>query len=93
MKFVRPLYRALYKSDMGKEAAVKAFLEHRNFYHPIAAKMVATDLCVGVAKDEEDGAIENVAAPTCKVNKSLLIGGVLAVAAVVGITFVRARRK
>lgn len=46
MKFVRPLYRALHQSKMGRETnvAVETFLEHRDFYHPIAAKMVALDL-------------------------------------------------
>ena len=47
MKFVRPLYRALYQSSMGKELTVKTFLDSKDFYHPICAKMVAFDLCVG----------------------------------------------
>ena len=44
MKYVRPLYRALYASKMGKQLAVTAFLQNKSFYHPICAKMVATDL-------------------------------------------------
>jgi len=45
MKFVRPLYRELYRvSDNGKEIARKTFLEHRKIYHSIAEKMVAKDL-------------------------------------------------
>ena len=44
MKFVRPLYKALYKSKMGRKAAVDQFKDVRTMYHPIAAKMVASDL-------------------------------------------------
>jgi len=46
MKYVRPLYRALFNSRVGRDLAVPTFLDHRHFYHPIAAKMVATDLGV-----------------------------------------------
>jgi leukotriene-A4 hydrolase len=46
MKFTRPLYRALYKSKMGKDLAVATFLKHKDFYHPICVKMVAQDLKV-----------------------------------------------
>ena len=44
MKFVRPLYSALYKSKMGRAAAVAQFVRVRAAYHPICAKMVAQDL-------------------------------------------------
>jgi len=44
MKFVRPLYRALFKSTKGKDLAVNTFKAHRGMYHSIAAKMVAKDL-------------------------------------------------
>lgn len=46
MKFLRPLYKALYRSKMGKDIAVQTFQESRQSYHPIAAKMVAADLHV-----------------------------------------------
>ncbi|DBB10759.1 hypothetical protein WJX82_009512 [Trebouxia sp. C0006] len=46
MKFLRPLYKALFKSKMGKDMAVQTFKEARQSYHPIAAKMVAADLQV-----------------------------------------------
>lgn len=46
MKFLRPLYKALYKSKMGRDIAVQTFQEFRQTYHPIAAKMVAADLHV-----------------------------------------------
>ena len=44
MKFTRPLYRALYRSTMGKRMAVQTFVENKEIYHPICAKMVARDL-------------------------------------------------
>ena len=44
MKFTRPLYRELYKTEFGKEVAVETFKNHQQFYHPICAKMVARDL-------------------------------------------------
>lgn len=47
MKFVRPLYRALFKSKMGREIATSTFLENQDFYHPICAKMIASDLAMG----------------------------------------------
>ncbi|KAG7361242.1 aminopeptidase N [Nitzschia inconspicua] len=46
MKFVRPLYKSLYRSAFGKDLAVKTFLNNQDFYHPIAAKMIAADLKV-----------------------------------------------
>ncbi|CAK4411901.1 unnamed protein product [Aphanomyces euteiches] len=44
MKFVRPLYRDLYKSKFGSDAARRIFLEWKDNYHPIARKMIAKDL-------------------------------------------------
>ena len=52
MKFTRPLYRALYKSRMGREIAVSTFLEHQDFYHPICVKMVAQDLKIASTSSE-----------------------------------------
>eukprot|EP01029_Cantina_marsupialis_P028276 TRINITY_DN775948_c0_g1_i1.p1 TRINITY_DN775948_c0_g1~~TRINITY_DN775948_c0_g1_i1.p1 ORF type:complete len:661 (+),score=196.27 TRINITY_DN775948_c0_g1_i1:322-2304(+) len=48
MKFVRPLYRDLFKCSIAdaKEQAVKTFTENIEFYHPIARKMIAKDLQV-----------------------------------------------
>ena len=42
MKFVRPGYRRLYEVD--KELAVRTFLEHEFFYHPICRAMIKKDL-------------------------------------------------
>ena len=50
MKFVRPLYRALYAWEEQRALAVETFLAHRSNYHPIAAKMLAQDLKVADAK-------------------------------------------
>jgi leukotriene-A4 hydrolase len=44
MKFTRPLYKNLYKSAMGKTTAVQTFVENKDIYHPICAKMVSRDL-------------------------------------------------
>lgn len=44
MKYVRPLYRSLHKSEKGRELAAKTFKEHGQLYHGIAAKMIAKDL-------------------------------------------------
>jgi len=53
MKYVRPLYRELFKSSpAGRHLAVQTFLSFKNFYHPIAAKMLATDLGADVDADK-----------------------------------------
>jgi leukotriene-A4 hydrolase len=49
MKYVRPLYRALFRSKVGKQAALDTFEANRGRYHPICRKMVAADLGVAAA--------------------------------------------
>lgn len=44
MKYVRPLYRALFNSSVGKDAGIKCFLENKHFYHTICARMIEKDL-------------------------------------------------
>jgi leukotriene-A4 hydrolase len=44
MKFVRPLYRELFKHSAGKELAVSTFKEHKGSYHLIASRLVSKDL-------------------------------------------------
>jgi len=44
MKYVRPLYRSLFKSTSAGNMAVETFLSSKDFYHPITAKMIAVDL-------------------------------------------------
>lgn len=55
MKFVRPLYRALATSTVGKGLAMQVFQEHKHIYHPICRKMVEVDLIkIGAAQKELD---------------------------------------
>lgn len=44
MKYIRPLYRAMFASPSGRKVAVDTFLKNKDFYHPIAAKMIAYDM-------------------------------------------------
>jgi leukotriene-A4 hydrolase len=84
MKFVRPLYKALHKSRMGKDLAVTTFLANKDFYHPICAKMVAADLSVGGGKQQSASIIPS--------KTSLLwLCGLLAVATA-GFVLLRRRR-
>eukprot|EP01087_Luapelamoeba_hula_P010470 TRINITY_DN2774_c0_g3_i1.p1 TRINITY_DN2774_c0_g3~~TRINITY_DN2774_c0_g3_i1.p1 ORF type:complete len:450 (+),score=69.22 TRINITY_DN2774_c0_g3_i1:816-2165(+) len=46
MKFVRPLYRELAKTERGKALAIATFAEQKDNYHSIASKMVSRDLGV-----------------------------------------------
>jgi leukotriene-A4 hydrolase len=79
MKFVRPLYKALYRSAMGKDLAVSTFLQHKDFYHPIATKMIATDLSVGMKKKD--------------MPNPWIVGSIAVAAAAVGLALLRGRRK
>ena len=80
MKFTRPLYRALYKSKMGKQLAVTTFLQHKDFYHPIGVKMIAQDLKVGKSRELSESI------------RPLLAGTIAAVAVGIAISFVRRRK-
>jgi leukotriene-A4 hydrolase len=44
MKYLRPLYRALFRSPTGKQLALDTFSKEGGRYHPIAKKMVEVDL-------------------------------------------------
>jgi hypothetical protein len=83
MKFVRPLYRALFASEMGKKVAVATFVKHRDFYHPVCAKMLAKDL------ELYPECFSNTSA---KSQKHLLIGVAILAASAIGITFYRCKR-
>lgn len=50
LKFVRPLYKGLFKADGGKDLAVSTFMKYRDTYHPLTSKMIAQDLGVTAAK-------------------------------------------
>jgi hypothetical protein len=55
MKFVRPLYRQLASSKMGAEQAQELFEKKHLMYHPIARKMVKSDLEKIKAKKSKSG--------------------------------------
>ncbi|KAL7531947.1 hypothetical protein ACHAWF_007302 [Thalassiosira exigua] len=86
MKFVRPLYRALFRSKMGKDVAVSTFLENKEFYHPIAAKMIAADL-----KPDEKKKIWEALGEFRK--NPVALAGVLALSAAVSVTLIRGKRR
>ena len=44
MKFVRPLYREMYRNPATKALAVATFEANCTMYHLIAAKMIRQDL-------------------------------------------------
>eukprot|EP00877_Chromochloris_zofingiensis_P004503 jgi/Chrzof1/14053/Cz08g22210.t1 len=44
MKFLRPVYRALFRSKFGHQLALDTFKANADKYHPIARKMVEVDL-------------------------------------------------
>eukprot|EP01123_Difflugia_compressa_P010193 TRINITY_DN3682_c0_g1_i1.p1 TRINITY_DN3682_c0_g1~~TRINITY_DN3682_c0_g1_i1.p1 ORF type:complete len:602 (+),score=107.08 TRINITY_DN3682_c0_g1_i1:50-1855(+) len=43
MKFVRPLYRAMHASQVGKQIAIDTFKANKNIYHNICSRLVETD--------------------------------------------------
>ncbi|XP_012553835.2 leukotriene A-4 hydrolase isoform X1 [Hydra vulgaris] len=47
MKFVRPLYREMFKNDEAKDLAIKTFQKHRHVYHSITSTMISKDLHLG----------------------------------------------
>jgi len=79
MKYIRPLYKSLYRSNIGKDITVATFLKHKDMYHPIAAKMIAIDL--KVAMEENSSTSKNTLIVT-----SILI-------AITGVAIALARRK
>jgi len=53
MKYVRPLYRAMFQSnDIAKNIAIDTFMKNHDFYHPIAAKMIAMDMKVAARNEK-----------------------------------------
>lgn len=84
MKFTRPLYKALYRSKMGSALAVETFLKHKDMYHPICSKMVASDL--SVVADGEGGMASIMKNPHIK------IALVAAVAVVAGVVLSRRKK-
>jgi len=70
MKFTRPLYRALFASARWRKVAKAAFLEHKDFYHPICSKMVANDLLQIEGKEsEKNGSLNLIKDAIAKMNE------------------------
>jgi leukotriene-A4 hydrolase len=92
MKFTRPLYRTLFASVMGRDLAVQVFLGHKEFYHPICAKMVASDLLL--SSSSSNSGVWATMRNTISLGKSWMwaVGGA-AVAVGMGITIARHRRR
>lgn len=45
MKYCRPIFRELFNSGpVGQRLALDTFIQHRSFFHPIAAQMICKDL-------------------------------------------------
>lgn len=88
MKFVRPLYRALFRSEMGRDIAVSTFLANKDFYHPIAAKMIASDL-------ESSGSEENKVPGGFAgyLRNPLVVGAIVSVSVVMGTVLLRGKRR
>ena len=84
MKYVRPLYRTLRDSGSESQAlAISTFLANADFYHPIASKMLASDLSVGGSKAKRGS----------KTKKLLVAGAVVAVVVGIGMALVRSKRR
>lgn len=84
MKYVRPLYRTLRDSGSESQAlAISTFLANADFYHPIASKMLASDLSVGGSKAKRGG----------KTKKLLVAGALVAVIVGIGMALVRSKRR
>ena len=84
MKYVRPLYRTLRDSNSDSQAlAISTFLANADFYHPIASKMLASDLSIGGSKAKRG----------CKTKKMLLAGAAVAVIVGVGMVLIRSKRR
>ena len=43
---------------MGKDIAIDTFLQHKDIYHPIAAKMIAIDLKVASKESQSSSSID-----------------------------------
>lgn len=81
MKYIRPIYRALYASTMGKRVAVDTFQANIAFYHGIAQTMISRDL--NLNSDESQ---------LKKTKMKAMVEQILVGVAVVGIVAVIVRR-
>lgn len=90
MKFVRPLYRSLFQSKIGKELAVSTFTKNIDFYHPIAAKMIATDLDEGMKKEVKSFFREQMKS---FFREPLVVVGLLALSSAIAVALLRGKRR
>mmetsp|Transcript_28513 Transcript_28513/g.43760 ORF Transcript_28513/g.43760 Transcript_28513/m.43760 type:complete len:663 (-) Transcript_28513:60-2048(-) len=88
MKYVRPLYRALYHSAMGRKVAVETFLKYKDMYHPICSKMVATDLSQNILSERKN----KKSASSSKGGSQLFWLAAIVGLASVGVVLMRRRR-
>lgn len=88
MKFVRPIYRDLFKSNLYKSIAMKTFLENSDFYHPIARKMIACDMSLNGDDEITDLKRGKLAFSFTAVHQKVIIAGAAAL-----VTFIIMRRK
>jgi len=80
---------------MGKDIAVSTFLANKESYHPIAAKMVATDLGAAYLSGNDIGGKENSDTMTScsgSYSRNILLVSLLAVS-VAAVAFSRVNRK
>ncbi len=66
LQYVRPLFRELLRSKLGRDVAVMFFKLNSAAYHPICSKMVSVDIVKETAKPpiySGDNALEGWAPP------------------------------
>ncbi len=87
MKYIRPLYRAMFaSSSKARGIAVDTFIKNKDFYHPIASKMIAYDMT------KNQGSILSKLKMKLISSKYSVAIGVAAVAVVTSIAIRRAKK-
>ena len=76
MKYVRPIYRDLFQSNLYRNIAVKVFLENCDFYHPIAQKMIASDVSLEDKKEISEKRLRGVNVDTLTWRVTALVGAI-----------------
>jgi len=92
MKYVRPLYRALFATESGKQIAVQTFLDNKDFYHPIAAKMLAGDLGATVSEESNETESESKACTIFGIPFRTFIIGTTAIISIGALLLMKKRR-
>ena len=91
MKYVRPLYRAMFASSIARDVAVDTFVKNKDFYHPIASKMIAYDMTRGEGKTII-GKLKNKLSSVGKLDSTSVAMGVAAAVAVGAITLMKTKK-